>query len=85
MQRIDFLRLLGRLALPGLAPADPRLTARPRAPFRPVDPGATSIAPARERGGLLYVPTAHGEGSPLPLIVSVLPSHEASATNVPLT
>jgi len=50
---------------------DPRLTARPRAPFRPVDAGSTSLAPTLERGGLLYVPTSYDEATPSPLIVAL--------------
>lgn len=50
---------------------DPRLTARPRHPFRPVEPGRTLIGEHLDRGGLLYVPTSYREDTPSPLLVAL--------------
>ena len=71
MERLEFLRLACGLGLTSLHRADPRLTARPRAPFRPAEHGSTSIAPTLERGGLLYVPQTYDEATPAPLIVAL--------------
>ena len=79
--RRDFVRSLlgGVVGLPALggrdvaAPAapDPRLTARPRRPFRPPEVGVTRLAPDRERGALLYVPPTYDPASPAPLLVAL--------------
>jgi phospholipase/carboxylesterase len=63
----------GAVALPGVLPLarDPRLTARPRRPFREAEVGVTEIAPDRERGALLYVPTSYTAGAPAPLLVAL--------------
>lgn len=56
---------------PRLRLADPRLTARPRTPFRPVEVGRTPIGEHLERGGLLYVPTSYRADALAPLLVAL--------------
>ncbi len=72
MERLDFLRLACGMGLSVAGPADdPRLTARPRAPFRPVEVGSTNLSPTLERGGLLYVPRSYDVATASPLIVAL--------------
>ena len=49
----------------------PRLTARPRSPFRPVAPGQTRIGEGLERGGYLFVPQSYRQDTPAPLMVAL--------------
>ena len=72
MERLDFLRLACGLGLTVAGPSDdPRLTARPRAPFRPFDLGTTNLSPTQDRGGLLYVPKSYDGSTAAPLIVAL--------------
>ncbi|MDE3003139.1 MAG: phospholipase [Gemmatimonadota bacterium] len=50
---------------------NPRLTARPRRPFRPVAPGQTRVGEGLQRGGYLFVPQSYREDTPAPLIVAL--------------
>ena len=63
----------GAVTLPGLLPLvrNPRLTARPRRPFRDPEGGASQVAPERARGAILYVPASYTPAAPCPLIVAL--------------
>jgi len=73
--RRDFVNTLlgGTVALPGAPhhPLDPRLTARPRRPFRPVERGETRLGGDLPRGAILYVPESVSPGVASPLIVAL--------------
>lgn len=57
--------------LEGLRVRDPRLTARPGRPFRPVLRGTTRVGEELERGGYIFVPESYRADDPAPLIVTL--------------
>jgi phospholipase/carboxylesterase len=73
--RREFVRALtlGAFGLPTAAfrPPDPRLAARPGAPFRELETGRTRIAPELARGAILYVPASYEPSTPAPLLVAL--------------
>ncbi len=64
----------------GRAPwGDPKLSARPRAPYLPVERGLTRLGPQLDRGALLHVPGSHDRSRPAPLVVALHGSGGAAA------
>ena len=70
----------GALAGASRPPRDPRLTARPYAPFRVPETGENHFGTNLERGGFLFVPESYAPSSPAPLIVALHGSGGSATT-----